>query len=287
MKTGQNKLKKFDMSPKNGKRQDINLYIYNEKNIYSNLHIHTFYEIVFVMRGKVLQSIDGQERILAENDICILRPEAQHTIEGYGDSPLILYNFEVRESYVDELCKALGFVDVKDALENTGNYTSFDTASALEYMKFITFSNNPQDEQIKQVSLKICVTKILINFLISPTRSLSNKKEDTIIEAMLSMLEDIRNFKLSIKEICEKTFYTQEHITRLFQKAGLNSPNRIHLQKKMQYAANLLINSDMKIIEIAEQCGIETVAYFTKAFKKEYGEPPSVYKKKHRGNPNL
>ena len=104
---------------------------------------------------------------------------------------------------------------------------------------------------------------------------------------MLSMLEDIRNFKLSIKEICEKTFYTQEHITRLFQKAGLNSPNRIHLQKKMQYAANLLLNSDMKIIEIAEQCGIETVAYFTKAFKKEYGEPPSVYKKKHRVNPNL
>ena len=279
MKTRQSKLKKFDMSPKNGKRQDINLYIYNEKNIYSNLHIHSFYEIVLVMRGKVLQSIDGEERILSENDICILRPEAQHTIESYGDSPLILYNFEVREGYVDELCKALGFADTKDALANAGSYTRYATANAVEFIKLITFSGSlstAEQPKVQQIPLKIIVAKILINFLVNPSRALTNKKEDTI-----------RNFKLSIKEICEKTFYTQEHITRLFQKAGLNSPNRIHLQKKMQYAANLLLNSDMKIIEIAEQCGIETVAYFTKAFKKEYGEPPSVYKKKHRVNPNL
>ncbi len=287
METKKNKPKKIVTAEMNGKPQDINLYVCNEKTICPKSHGHAFYEIVLVTRGKALQYVNGQERVLAENDICILRPEAKHTVKSHADAPLTLYNFEVNEVYINELCRSLGFTCADDVLSNAESYTRLDAASTLEYMKLITIPQNLQDAQIKQIVLKIIVTKILINYLINPSHSLKSKKEFTLVETVLSMLEDIRNFKLSIKEICEKTFYTQEHITRLFQKAGLSSPNRIHLQKKMQYAANLLLNSDMKIIEIAELCGIETVAYFTKAFKKEYGAPPSVYQKKHRGNPNL
>ena len=290
MKMQNQPLKKFDMSPKNGRLDDINLYIYNEKNIYSSLHVHSFYEIVLVISGKAMQSIDGQESVLTENELCILRPEAQHLIKSYGNSPLILYNFEVSKAYMDELCKSLGFSSANETLPSSANYTRYTAASASEHMKLISFPDSLPSldhPNVQQISLKIIVTKILINSLINPSPLSTNKKEATIIQSMLSMLEDIHNFKLSIKELCEKTFYTQEHITRLFQKAGLSSPNRIHLQKKMQYAANLLLNSNLKIIEIAEQCGIETVAYFTKSFKKEYGEAPSAYKKRHNVIPHL
>ncbi|MBQ7348975.1 MAG: helix-turn-helix transcriptional regulator, partial [Clostridia bacterium] len=46
--------------------------------------------------------------------------------------------------------------------------------------------------------------------------------------------------------------------------------------------ATLLTNSKMKIINVAELCGIYTISYFNKSFKKEFGESPSQYRKKHK-----
>ena len=279
------KVKKVDMNPTSGIAKDINLYITNEKTLYSKTHTHSFFEFMIVTKGKLKQLVNGDEHILSENDVCVLRPEATHTVLSHNKHSFIFYNFEVSISYINELCKTLGFSSVDEIFGQPVSYTRCHTAEMMEFMKIITtptILTNLIHSEVKETSLKIIITKLLLRFLITPSHGLSHNKEDPLITTVLAMLEAPENFHLTIKEICESTFYTQEHITRLFKKANISSPNRIHLQKKLHYAANLLLNSDLNIIDIAEQCGIETVSYFTKTFKREYGISPSTYKKTYK-----
>ena len=76
--------------------------------------------------------------------------------------------------------------------------------------------------------------------------------------------------------------YSHEHIIRLFNKHGLESPNKLFLKNKLRYSTMLLKSSNMKIAEIAEKCGIFTMSYFNKSFKLEYNMSPTEYKRKYK-----
>ena len=269
----------------NGIQNDINLYITDNKNVYSTPHTHTFFEFMLVVKGQLTHSVDGNERTLCANDICVLSPDAQHAIKRHDNGEFLLYNFEVRIEYLEILCKALGFPSIEAVFPYHEHYNKATVAETAEYLKIITIPNKvtiTAHNEISQTWQKIIIVKLLSGFILHPSQNLVHNKENSIIEKMMALLEDKDNFHLPIKDLCEKAFYTQEHITRLFKKAKLPSPNHVHLQKKLQYAAHLLLNSDMKIINIAEKCGIETVSYFTKTFKREYGSSPSIYKKIYR-----
>ena len=279
------KVKRLVMSENQGVAKDVNLYVLDEKNLYTKTHAHTFFEFMLVTQGMLRQTINGEERVLSENDVCILRPDSVHTLSTCDDAPVILYNFEVSPPYVKTLCEALGFQEIEKILSSTVSYTRCTGAEAMDYIKIITIPHtrtNLMRSDVKESTLKIIVTRLLMSLILNPAPRILHKKEDSAISTMMALLEDKNNFTLTIKELCEKTFYTQEHITRLFHRAGLSSPNRIHLQQKLHHAANLLLNSDAKIIDIAEQCGIETVSYLTKTFKKEYGISPSTYRKTYK-----
>ncbi|MBQ7374229.1 MAG: helix-turn-helix transcriptional regulator [Clostridia bacterium] len=283
------KKQKLSMLQNNGFVFDINLYVFDQNTLYEKPHTHDFYEFMVIVKGKLTQTINGEQKTCCENDVCLLFPEAEHAVSPCDNEELVLYNFEVSVSFFERLCQLFEITSPNEVFPNVENYTRCLKSDILEYTKIATLPNKITDQlrsDTNQTSLKIIVTKLFSKFLLNVSHSLMHKKEDSIISTVLSMLEDERYFSLSIKEICEKNFYTQEHVTRLFAKANLNSPNKIHLQNKLHFAANLMLTEDVKIIEVLGKCGIETVSYFTKAFKKEYGVSPSAYKKRFRGVKN-
>lgn len=54
------------------------------------------------------------------------------------------------------------------------------------------------------------------------------------------------------------------------------------LEQRLQIAAQLMIEEDLTIQETMKKVGIKSQSYFTKSFKKEYGETPAVFTAKHR-----
>ena len=51
------------------------------------------------------------------------------------------------------------------------------------------------------------------------------------------------------------------------------------VQKRIELASNLLINSGMQIQEIALYLGYQDTSYFTHVFRKEMGMSPQDYRK--------
>lgn len=89
--------------------------------------------------------------------------------------------------------------------------------------------------------------------------------------------------ELSVKKIASEFDISPQSVRRIFQKniSGL-TPAALIRQQKMFLAEELLRRTELSLREIAQRCGFATEFSFSRAFKREYGQPPILYRKKHK-----
>lgn len=85
-----------------------------------------------------------------------------------------------------------------------------------------------------------------------------------------------QNFKLSVFE--EKYHFSSAYLTKLFRSVYGYSIYEYALKLRMERSKELLENSDIKIVDIAERLGYADNHYFSRAFKKYYDISPSQYR---------
>ena len=68
---------------------------------------------------------------------------------------------------------------------------------------------------------------------------------------------------------------------RLFKAETGYSPRQFALEARLRKAADLLDRTDTPVHEIAEQCGMESVYYFSRLFKKKTGLTPTAFRRLH------
>lgn len=83
-----------------------------------------------------------------------------------------------------------------------------------------------------------------------------------------------------MRELAEYSGYSQRYLNRLFsQRMGMGMSICIRL-RKLASASEELIHSNKTIAEIAERYHYESQHTFTRAFRRRYGVPPGVWRKK-------
>ena len=55
----------------------------------------------------------------------------------------------------------------------------------------------------------------------------------------------------------------------------------------MNHAAKLLLNTDLPVIQIANETGYENHSFFTQKFREYFSVTPTVYRKKYSNRPLL
>ena len=83
--------------------------------------------------------------------------------------------------------------------------------------------------------------------------------------------------KITLKMLSDSVYLSQFHFSRKFKKATGIFPKQYVLQIKIENAENMLLCSDMKVCEIAEQIGYEP-SRFCNLFKEFNGVSPSEYR---------
>lgn len=88
--------------------------------------------------------------------------------------------------------------------------------------------------------------------------------------------------KITVRELAEESHFSISTLERYFHSHFGLSPNEFLLKIKVNRAAQLLSNSTLNISEIAAECGYDNVSSFSRAFRREIGETPGTYRKRHR-----
>ena len=84
---------------------------------------------------------------------------------------------------------------------------------------------------------------------------------------------------MGIAELAKAASVSVSTLERLFKQHMDTTPRRFIMQVKMSAACDRLINTDMRVKEIASSLGYEEHANFTRAFTKEIGMSPRSYQK--------
>lgn len=87
---------------------------------------------------------------------------------------------------------------------------------------------------------------------------------------------------VTLQAIADHVYLHPVYLSKLYKElTGDNISDYIH-QQRMKRAKTLLLSTNDKVYEIAQQVGYYSVQYFIKQFKNFYGDTPNVYREHHR-----
>ncbi|MBQ8837334.1 MAG: helix-turn-helix transcriptional regulator [Clostridia bacterium] len=104
-------------------------------------------------------------------------------------------------------------------------------------------------------------------------------KYQKIADAVEHINKNYCSGNLRISSLAKLSGVSTRYFAELFSVFFGVSPKEYILRMQLETAKNLLISTDDSISSIAEVCGFSDVYYFSKIFKKELGETPSMFRK--------
>ena len=100
--------------------------------------------------------------------------------------------------------------------------------------------------------------------------------EKRIKQIVLKHLDD-DNF--GINKLCKLLFLSRMQVHRKIKKATNLSTSIFIRHVRLEKSAQLLLETNMPVAQIAFTVGFHDPAYFSRCFKKRYGIPPEAYRR--------
>lgn len=104
----------------------------------------------------------------------------------------------------------------------------------------------------------------------------------TAIEAIVEYIEHHYAEKLTLADLAEAGHICQSKCCRLFGKYLHKTPNTYLTHYRLGKAAELLLQTDQSVTEIAFACGFSGASYFAETFRKTFDLSPKEYRIKNR-----
>jgi len=80
-------------------------------------------------------------------------------------------------------------------------------------------------------------------------------------------------------DLADMAGISMPYYNKIFSKKFNTSPKQYIINKKLNYAKDLIVSSSLSITEISEYTGFQSVYHFSRLFKKHFNMSPMTYKK--------
>ncbi len=250
-------------------------------------HTHDYVEVVYMCKGKTTHIINGNEITLNEGELLFLNTQAKQKIKRANENDIAV-NFIILPEFFDQMVDILGeeetplrnfIVDCLCGGANTPVFLHFKVADILpvqnliENLIFTLIHDTPNKRRINQTTMGLLFLQ-LMNY----TERLTGQSEenDVIIKVLSYIEEHYRDGSLT--EIADKLHMDIYNLSReIKRKTGKNYTEFLQ-EKRLNKAAFLLKNSDMKVSAVAEKVGYDNLSYFHRIFVRAYGTTPKKYR---------
>jgi AraC-like DNA-binding protein len=85
-----------------------------------------------------------------------------------------------------------------------------------------------------------------------------------------------------VADLCAIIQRSETHFSRSFKRTFGVSPHGFVIQRRLELAIRLMLESDICLSDIALQCGFTDQAHLCKHFRHAMGQPPGAWRRAHR-----
>jgi pimeloyl-ACP methyl ester carboxylesterase/AraC-like DNA-binding protein len=102
------------------------------------------------------------------------------------------------------------------------------------------------------------------------------KKNHSLLEDVLQSIEDhLDDEQYSIQVLCSEVGISERQLQRKLKSITNKTPNQLVRSVRLHRAKEMIMQQHKTISEVAFMTGFNSISYFTKCFKKEFGLAPS------------
>ena len=224
--------------------------------------------------------INEKKLLLKEKELSIVRPNDVHS---FCATPTHQKTQHVNIACNADFFKTLANTISPSLLSSIDNATEpiilTLTDSDYQYLNFIkrkAYLTSNDDDQQQDITFSLLLFNILSIF------ALNVEKSPNVYPKWLSVL--LQNVfspdfvSKSVKDLYDLCPYSPPIIIKAFKTHLNQTPVEFLTGIKIEYACNLLVNTDYSTFSIAKRIGYESLSHFTHTFKKIKHMSPSEYR---------
>lgn len=249
-------------------------------------HTHDFYEMIYVYRGKGGQYLAGEKEplLMEEGDICLLTPGKIHAMMPSGKSDIVLKIILPRMMIKHLLAEFRTDDDLTgwaDMVDRRNEFYLFQTAETHEFSIRRLVEALMTEMYREQGYTAAVVRSLLILLFIGLDRSKMERRSGSFFYTVVDYIQN-HICSAELDDLAVQMGYSSRHLTRrIAEETGSNFSDLVtHI--RVQKAADLLVETDLIVDEVACQVGYKNGSGLYKRFQAVYGMPPGEYRKLYR-----
>ena len=230
----------------------------NKNNMYALESTRlTFFELTFVLKGKMTYYIDGKKIELRANDALFLQPNQRRKRKQISNCHYISFNY---------------FREENDEIYNLPTHMENVTSSVL--LMLLNAGDGLYLESFHELDVLGPILSCILQRL-----SYYTKKENSnqIVKQIKQYIQEHINEQITLKDIAQSLFFSPVYCSSVFKKETGLSIIDYCLNEKIKLAKRLIIES-VDLQSIAQQLGFSSYNYFSRTFKTREGITPMQYK---------
>ncbi len=244
------------------------------------IHSHLFYEILYCKSGKIQYLIETERYRLQAGDVVIIPPGISHRplMADKMEEPYSRIVMWISREYMHSLVENFPELQMENPEKNLIRTANTRWEYIERYFRGAQLEFERQEPGWQSAASGYCL--LLCSSLtraMSSVPSMQSEKRGLLDEMMVYVETHLSN-PLSVEQAAQHFHVSVSTVNQLFRKTLNTSFYRFLIQKRL-ILSKTCIQNGMSMEETARVVGFGDYSNFYRAFCKEYGLSPMLYKK--------
>ena len=226
------------------------------------LHLHESFELIAVTDGEMAVTVEKSQYILKSGEAILVFPNQMHSLYTQTNSEHILCIFS------PQLVKAYGNI-----FTNSSPKSNLFIPTPFYLSRLESLGSNENLLGIKGLLYSLCD-----EFNASAEYLDRRGDEDELLPKIFKFVEENYKGDCSILDLSAHISYHEVYLSRYFKKYTDLTFSEYVTRYRVNEGAYILKNSQKKIVDVAYECGFESLRSFNRNFKRIVGKTPNQYR---------
>ncbi|AKD54057.1 helix-turn-helix domain-containing protein [Spirosoma radiotolerans] len=267
----------------------FNIYHFEATTWLHAVHKHTYFEIIFILKGAGIHHINGNRFGYSQGDVFLLGPEDYHdfAIHELTEFCFIRFNESIHDHPVVD--KDSPWQPIIKTLLTTSSQSRGSIVvdkQEKEKLRHLLMVLEEEYERHQPPYFAIIRDSLMRSMLMILARNLfgqapSRPVVNASVEAILMYVQQhiYRPKELSIEHLADVFHYAPAYISLFFKKQTGESLKKYIIKHRIKLIEARLLYSPLTLAQIADEFGYTDESHFCKQFRKYTGNTPTAFRK--------